>query len=104
MFSIGQNRCLIFFSFRDDLMMTLNVDEDEDFEPLIRRRFTKGQGWEEYRGSTKIWTRICEKCTENVCSSSVVSLCAFHQKKRKGKIKRLNTKKKDLNILNQVER
>ena len=84
-------------------MMTLNVDEDEDFEPLIRRRYTKDRGWEEYRGSTKIWTRICEKCTENVWTSSV-SFCAFHQKKRKGKIKRLNTKKKDLHILDQVTR
>lgn len=78
------------------------ADEDEDFEAEIRRQWTNEGFWQEYRRSTKIWTRICEKCTENICSPSV-SCCAVHQKKKKKPIKRLKNKTKDLDIPDQVQ-
>lgn len=82
------------------LVMDENEEEDdEDFRPILRRRYSKEGYWEEYDGKTKTWSRICDNCSNKVCLSSI-SHCALHAKK--SKTTKMKKKKKEMNIPEQV--
>lgn len=83
-------------------------DDEEDFRPLLHRRWTKNGYWEEYDGMTRTKSRICDKCTNKVCSSSTFH-CALHEKKSSKRTNehRSNTKRKkkpEMDISEQVRR